>query len=121
MKHLAIALATCAGAAALAVSATATPPGQGLYGEHLSHCFGAFSYGTAENPLPVTLVPGAGNSFWVVGHHLVIQSAEITDRSTGETTSYTFGVKAGQVKGQMVTCEGDFPDYHVVSHDVLIP
>lgn len=98
-----------------------TPNGQGLYGEHLSHCTGSFEYGTAQDPLPVTLVPGNGNSFWVGGHHLVIQSAEVTDTVTGTTTTYTFGNKTGQASGATERCEGDFPGYHVVSRDIVVP
>jgi hypothetical protein len=98
-----------------------TPNGKGLYGEHLSYCTGFFEYGTAENLLPVTLVPGNGNSFWVNGYHLVIQSADVTDSATNVTTTYTFGNKTGQTTGPMERCEGDFPGYHVVSHDVVVP
>ena len=121
MRHLLL-LAAAATTSALLVSAAAAgvPKGAGLFGEHLSYCSGAFTYGTAEDPLPVILVPGAGNSFWVDGHHLVIQSVEVTPTG-GTTESYTFGQKTGQVAGDMVTCEGDFPGYHVVSHDVLVP
>ena len=123
MRRRVLLLAAAASVAALVLVAqgalAGTPNGAGLYGEHLSHCWGAFVYGTAADPLPVTLVPGAGNSFWVAGHHLVIQSVDVTP--TGETTStVTFGAKTGQT-GEMVTCEGDFPGYHVVSHDVLVP
>ena len=98
-----------------------TPKGHGLYGEHLSHCTGFFEYGTAENPLPVTLVPGNGTSFWVDGHHLVIQRAEVTDTAGNVTTTYTFGNKTGQAAGPLERCEGDFPGYHVVSYDVVVP
>lgn len=93
-----------------------TPNGAGLYGEHQSHCTGAFSYDGL-----VTLVPGNGNSFWADGHHLVIQSATVTPTGGGDTITYTFGQKTGQLSGDIVTCEGDFPGYHVVSHDVVVP
>ena len=91
-----------------------TPNGKGLFGEHQSDCTGAFSYEGL-----VTLVPGNGTSFWVDGHHLVIQSAQVTPTG-GDTITYTFGQKTGQA-GEMVTCEGDFPGYHVVSYDVIVP
>jgi len=116
MRQVLLLLASVAAAALLVPSVLAgTPNGNGLYGEHQSHCTGAFSYDGS-----VTLVPGNGNSFWVNGHHLVIQSAEVTP--TGEATiTYTFGQKTGQASGDVVTCEGDFPGYHVVSHDVVVP
>lgn len=119
--HLGLLAALASVAALLAQGVFAgTPRGAGLYGEHLSHCTGAFTYGTAQDPLPVTLVPGNGNSFWVNGYHLIIQSADVTPTG-GVTTTYTFGNKTGQVTGATETCEGDFPGYHVVSHDVLVP
>jgi hypothetical protein len=37
------------------------------------------------------------------------------------TITYAFGQKSGQVSGDVVTCEGDFPGYRVVSHDVVVP
>ena len=121
MRHLLPTAAAAAACALIVPAANANAPnGAGLYGEHLSHCWGAFTYGTAAEPRPVLLVPGAGNSFWVDGHHLVIQSAEITPTG-GQTETYTFGRKAGQAAGETVTCEGDFPGYHVVSHDLLVP
>ena len=112
-------LSTAAAAAAASlfvpVVLAGTPNGKGLYGEHVSHCTGAFAYTG-----PVTLVPGNGNSFWVDGHHLVIRSADVTPEG-GTTVTYTFGAKTGQSNGPTVTCEGDFPGYHVVSHDVVVP
>ena len=116
MRHVLL-LAASVGAAALLVPSVfaGTPNGKGLYGEHWSHCTGAFSYDGL-----VTLVPGNGNSFWVNGHHLVILSAQVAP-TNGDSITYTFGQKAGQVSGDMVTCEGDFPGYHVVSHDVVVP
>jgi len=68
----------------------------------------------------VTLVPGNGNTFWVDGRHLVIQGAQVTPTG-GDTVTYTFGQKTGQVSAPMETCEGDSPGYHVVSHDVVVP
>ncbi|MGZ4390519.1 MAG: hypothetical protein ACXVRK_00135 [Gaiellaceae bacterium] len=118
MKRHILPLVAAAAAGALLVPAVfaATPHGNGLYGEHWSHCTGAFTYDGY-----VTLVPGNGNSFWVNGNHLVIQSATVTDSATNTIYEYTFGVKAGQASGPMVTCVGDFPGYHVVSHDVVVP
>ena len=117
MRHVLLLVASVAVAVLLVPTVVAgTPNGSGLFGEHESHCTGAFTY----NGL-VTLVPGNGNSFWVDGHHLVIQSAEVRP-TDGDTFTYTFGQKTGQVSGgDMVTCEGDFPGYHVVSHDVVVP
>lgn len=120
-KRLLVMLLVAAAAAVAAPSVSGAPPGAGLYGEHLSHCWGAFTWGTKSDPRPVVLVPGNGNSFWVGSHHLVILSAVVTDTTTGETTPYTFGAKTGQAAGATVTCEGDFPGYHVVSHDVVVP
>ena len=68
----------------------------------------------------VTLVPDVGTSFWAGDLHLVIQSFDYTPEG-GPTTTYQFGKKTGQVSGEMVTCEGDFPGYHIVSHDVVVP
>lgn len=116
MRQVLLLLASVAAAALLVPTVLAgTPNGNGLYGEHQSYCTGAFSYDGL-----VTLVPGNGNSFWVNGHHLVIQSADVTPTG-GTTITYTFGQKTGQVAGDVVTCEGDFPGYHVVSHDVVVP
>jgi hypothetical protein len=118
MKRHVLPLVVALAAAAFLVPAVfaGTPHGNGLFGEHWSHCTGAFTYDGY-----VVLVPGNGNSFWVNGHHLVIQSATVTDTVADATYEYAFGVKAGQVSGPMVTCEGDFPGYHVVSHDVIVP
>lgn len=116
MRHVLLLVASTAAAALLVPTVLAgTPNGNGLFGEHHSHCSGAFAYDG-----PVTLVPGNGNSFWVDDHHLVIQRAEVTPDGA-DTIVYTFGRKTGQVSGDMVTCVGDFPGYHVVSHDVVVP
>jgi hypothetical protein len=117
MKWQVLLLVASAAAAALLVPAVlaGTPNGVGLYGEHVSHCTGAFVYDG-----PVTLVPGSGNSFWVAGHHLVIQNADVTPTG-GDTMTYSFGQKTGQVQGDKERCEGDFPGYHVVSYDVVVP
>jgi hypothetical protein len=116
MRQLLLLVAGVAAAALLVPTVLAgTPNGNGLYGQHQSHCTGAFSYDGL-----VTLVPGNGISFWVNGHHLVIRSAEVTPTG-GDTIAYAFGQKTGQVSGDRVTCEGDFPGYHVVSHDVVVP
>lgn len=116
MRQVLLLVSAVAAAALLVPTVFAgTPKGNGLYGEHQSHCTGAFSYDGL-----VTLVPGNGNSFWVDGHHLVIQSADVTPIG-GSTITYVFGQKAGQMSGDTVTCEGDFPGYHVVSHDVVVP
>jgi hypothetical protein len=116
MRHALLVVALVAAAVLLVPAGLAgTPNGNGLFGEHHSNCTGAFSYTG-----PVTLVPGNGNSFWVQGHHLVIQSADVTPANS-DTITYTFGQKTGQVSRGMVTCVGDFPGYHVVSHDVVVP
>ena len=116
MRQLLLLVAGVAAAALLVPTVLAgTPNGNGLYGQHQSHCTGAFSYDGL-----VTLVPGNGTSFWVEGHHLVIQNTQVTPTG-GDTITYTFGQKTGQVSGDRVTCEGDFPGYHVVSHDVVVP
>lgn len=116
MRHVLLVVASVAAAVLLVPMGLAgTPKGNGLFGEHQSSCSGAVNYSG-----PVTLVPGNGNSFWVQGHHLVIQSADVTPENS-DTITYTFGHKTGQVSGDMVTCVGDFPGYHVVSHDVVVP
>jgi hypothetical protein len=119
--HLLLPAASAIAAALLVPGVSAgTPNGAGLYGEHLSHCTGAFVYGTADDPLPVTLVPGNGNSFWVDGHHLIIQSADVTPTG-GVTETYTFGNKTGQAAGAIETCKGNFSGYQVVSDSVVVP
>lgn len=116
MRQVLLLVASVAAAALLVPTVLAgTPNGNGLFDEHQSHCTGAFSYDGL-----VTLVPGNGNSLWVNGNHLVIQNALVTPTG-GDTITYTFGQKTGQVSGEMVTCVGDFPGYHVVSHDVVVP
>jgi hypothetical protein len=116
-RQLLLLVAAAAAAAALLVPTlnAGTPKGQGLFGEHASVCTGGFSYSGL-----VTLVPGSGNSFWVSGHHLVIQSADVTPDG-GQTVTYSFGAKRGPSTRPMETCEGDFPGYHVVSHDIIVP
>jgi hypothetical protein len=117
MKQHLLLLGVTAAAAALLVPTVfaGTPSGYGLYGEHWSHCSGVFDFDGY-----VTLVPGNGTSFWVADHQLVIRSADVTP--TGSTTiTYTFGQKTGQVSGNIESCEGDFPGYHVVSHDIVVP
>lgn len=132
MKRLALILASTAAAALLALPAYATgdPGGAGLFREHYSTC-------TASDGSPffagyITLVRGAGTSFWVGGHHLVIQSFQTAagdqNGPTGAWSApYTFGMKTGPGSGLTVTCQGYFPPsdsldgYWVRSYDVLVP
>ena len=119
----AVALAGFLAALAVPAATAGTPGGHGLLsGWHQSHCTGAVDYDGY-----VTLVPGAGNSFWVAGNHLVIQSVDVTyDDDVFPPATYTFGKKTGQA-GDAVTCTGhfdatdDYPGYTVTSHDLIVP
>jgi len=120
MKRVLLVVGTTIAAGTLAVSASAkTPQGGGLYGAHESSCSGAFDYAG-----PVTLVPGSGSTFWVDGHHLVIQSFEYRYDGTTEWVPVSFGQKTGQITGPMEVCHGHFdgdPGYSVTSYSVVVP
>lgn len=117
-RHARVLALGVVGIALLVPSALAgTPNGVGLFREHESTCTGGSFEGSPYHGL-VTLT--GANSFWVNEHHLVIQSVEITYDGDPTAHTYTFGTKVGKTD-TMVTCEGDFPGYHVVSHDVVAP
>lgn len=120
MRRLLLVLVAALAAGLLAVAASArTPLGAGLYTQHPSSCSGAFTYQGL-----VTLVPGSGSTFWVDGHHLVIQSFEYKYDNASGWTTVSFGNKTGQMTDSMETCQGHFdgnPGYSVVSHSVVVP
>lgn len=120
MRRLLLVVAAAIAAAAMSVSASAkTPPGVGLFGEHQSSCSGVFDYQGL-----VTLVPGSGSSFWVAGHHLVIQSYEYKYDDSSEWIPVSFGNKTGKMTNPMEVCQGHFdgnPGYSVISYSLIIP
>lgn len=120
MRRLLFVAAAAITSAAVAVSASAkTPPGVGLFGEHQSSCSGVFDYQG-----PVTLVKGSGSTFWVGGHHLVIQSFEYAYDGTSEWVPVSFGNKTGKMTDPMEVCRGHFdgdPGYSVISYSLVIP
>jgi hypothetical protein len=120
MRRLVLVAAAAITAAAVAVSASAkTPPGVGLYGAHQSSCSGVFGYQG-----PVTLVPGNGSTFWVAGHHLVIQSYEYKYDGSPEWVPVSLGNKTGKMTDPMEVCQGHFdgdPGYSVISYSLVVP
>jgi hypothetical protein len=121
MRRLLLVAAAAITAGVVAVSASATtPPGAGLYGDHISTCSGIFDYG----PAPVTLVPGSGSTFWVAGHHLLIQSFQYKYDGTSDWLSVSFGNKTGKMTDPMEVCQGHFdgnPGYSIISYSLVIP
>jgi len=120
MKRLLLVLGATIAAGAVVASASAkTPQGAGLYRAHESSCSGVFDYTG-----PLTLVPGSGSTFWVAGHHLVIQSFEYRYDGTSEWVPVSFGNKTGKMTDPMEVCQGHFdgdPGYSVVSYSLLAP
>ncbi len=121
-RSCASAAALCAAAVVAVPAALADPPGHGLFSTHVSHCTGA--------PLPggvydgyVTLVGGAGSTFWVNGLHLVIQQFDYTpDGGTTQTFYIGQGNKTGLEGRASVVCEGHFDEgYTIRSTSVVVP
>jgi hypothetical protein len=121
-RSWAIAAGLCAAAAIAVPTALADPPGQGLFATHTSRCAGT--------PLPggvydgyVTLVGGAGSTFWVNGLHLVIQQFDYTpDGGATQTFSIGHGNKTGHEGRPTVVCQGHFDGgYTIRSTSVVVP
>lgn len=126
MKRFAVAAAAAAALLVPVAQATnAPPPNEHGLITHQTTCYGAplFSPGLPGDLVYMTPL-AAGSTFWInVGGedmHFRVQSATITyDADPEHPLSYSYGKETG-LTDTTITCYGSFPDYSVVSHDVLI-
>lgn len=111
-------------ALAVPVAFAKAPGGNGLYGEHVSHCTGtALPGGVYDGAVLLLPEKAAGSTFWANGVHLVIQSALITpdDGSTPFTVTIGNGLKTGHAAMPTVVCQGHFDGYTVRSTSIPMP